>query len=436
MKIKFKLSLIVIVIMAVAITGVAGILLWQSSGKIERLSVQNIGYLGKEQAQYWKGREEGFLQMLRGIANIMSQYESVPADQRRDRYDDMLRATLINNTNFVRIFSIWKPNALDGMDSRFIGRPGSTTTGQYAMTWGRDTGQIVVTPNLVLNEVTAWLNGPNAKKDRIENPMPFKVEGKDTFIVRMGVPIINPRTSEVVGNVTCLINLAPVQATVEELIGEHNEIAAMSIYSDNGFIMGNIVPDRIGKLLPEAETVYGAYVQDVNRAVLEGKRFQCSSYSPLLKTNLEIILIPFQIGNSDTTWSIMIASAESYILKDVQVMILFTVIIAAIAIIISSVIVYFVLGSFTMPIVRVADVLKNVADGDLTKSVNVNTKDEIGDLAHDFNFTMGKIRHLVSSIKYKINGLNHTSFELSVNMGKTSTAVQQISSNLDTMENL
>jgi methyl-accepting chemotaxis protein len=49
---------------------------------------------------------------------------------------------------------------------------------------------------------------------------------------------------------------------------------------------------------------------------------------------------------------------------------------------------------------------------------------------------MEKIRNLVGSIKYKINGLNHTSFELSVNMGKTSTAVQQITSNLDNMKNL
>ncbi|MDR2922474.1 MAG: HAMP domain-containing protein, partial [Treponema sp.] len=426
MKIKIKLSLMVIAIMAVVVTVVAAALLRQSSGKIKELSVQNISYLGREQAQYWKGREEGFLQMLRGIANVMSQYESVPAEQRRDRFDDMLRATLVNNANFVRVFSIWKPNALDGMDSRYIGRPGSTSTGQYTMTWGRDTGKIVVTPNLVVDDVTAWLNGPNARKDRIENPSPFKVEGKDTFIIRMGVPIINPRTNEAVGNVTCLINIAPIQSTVEELIKNHNEITAMSIYSDNGFILGNLVPERIGKLLPEAETAYGNRLQDASRAVAEGIEFQCSSFSTFLKTNMEIILIPFQIGNSDTTWSIMIAAAESYILKDVRVVILFTVILAAATIILSALIIYFSLGGFTKPIVKVADTLKIVAEGDLTKSIDINTKDEIGDLAHDFNYMMEKIRNLIGVIKYKTSGLNHTSFELSVNMGETSMAVMQI----------
>jgi methyl-accepting chemotaxis protein/ActR/RegA family two-component response regulator len=111
------------------------------------------------------------------------------------------------------------------------------------------------------------------------------------------------------------------------------------------------------------------------------------------------------------------------------------VIVLLIAIIVSVFLVLIITSTITKPIVKVADVLKIVAKGDLTRSVNVESKDEIGNLAIDFNSTMGKIRNLVSSIKYKINGLNHTSFELSVNMGKTSTAVQQITSNLDNMKN-
>jgi len=107
-----------------------------------------------------------------------------------------------------------------------------------------------------------------------------------------------------------------------------------------------------------------------------------------------------------------------------------------VAIIASILLALIITSNITKPIVKVAKALEIVAEGDLTQSVNVDSKDEIGDLARDFNFTMGKIRNLVGSIKYKINGLNHTSFELSVNMGKTSTAVQQISSNLDSMKNL
>jgi len=111
------------------------------------------------------------------------------------------------------------------------------------------------------------------------------------------------------------------------------------------------------------------------------------------------------------------------------------VIVLLISIIVSVLLALIITANITKPIVKVADALNIVAEGDLTRSVDVKSKDEIGELAGDFNSTMRKIKNLVSSIKYKINGLNHTSFELSVNMGKTSAAVDQILSNLDNMKN-
>jgi methyl-accepting chemotaxis protein len=95
-------------------------------------------------------------------------------------------------------------------------------------------------------------------------------------------------------------------------------------------------------------------------------------------------------------------------------------------------------SNITKPIVMVTDTLKDISEGegDLTMRVTVKSKDEMGDLARYFNLTMEKIKNLVGTIKYKINGLNHTSFELSVNLGDTSLAVMQIASNLDDMENL
>jgi methyl-accepting chemotaxis protein/CheY-like chemotaxis protein len=114
-----------------------------------------------------------------------------------------------------------------------------------------------------------------------------------------------------------------------------------------------------------------------------------------------------------------------------------TLFIIALAVIAAAVILSMVIqASIARPIVRVANTLKLVAEGDLTHTLKVDSKDEVGALSGDFNFTIGKIRELIKTIKYKINGLEHTSFELSENMDKTSTAVQQISSNLDNMKNL
>jgi methyl-accepting chemotaxis protein len=73
---------------------------------------------------------------------------------------------------------------------------------------------------------------------------------------------------------------------------------------------------------------------------------------------------------------------------------------------------------------------------DLTKRISICSVDELGTIAGMVNSFSDHLSGGIGTIKYKINGLNHTSFELSINMGKTSTAVEKISANLDSMKNL
>jgi methyl-accepting chemotaxis protein len=432
MKIKIKLSLIVVAIVLAIVATISVILLRQATNISTDLSVRSLQNMAGQRGAFWKGREDGYLQMLRGVASIMGDYETLPVGERRDMYDEMLRVTLTDNVNFVRIFSIWKPNAIDGMDSRYIGRPGSSPTGQYAMTWGRDTGQIIVTPNLVVDEITAWLNSPDARKDRIENLTPFKVEGRDTFIFRMGVPIINKRTNEVVGNITCLIAIDAMQEIMMNTLNSLEDIYAMAIYSSDGSIMASFMPDRIGKKLIDADLQYGEYKEQANQAVLNGKEFYCKSYAPLLKEMLHIVMVPIAIGNSGETWSVMMGSADSYILKEVNENTRFTIILAVIAMGIALVVVYFVMHGTTLPIVRIADTLKDISEGegDLTHVIEVNSKDEVGDLALYFNKTLEKIKNLVVSIKKEAASLQEVGNSLASNMTETAAAINEITANI------
>ena len=436
MKIKIKLSLIVIAIVVAVAGGIAVILLNQASEIILQKSLTSISYLNDQEAEYWEGRENRYYEVIRTLAAIMGDFENTEPLERRDRYDDILLSTLKSQPNIMRIAAVFKPNAIDGMDSRFIGRPGSTATGQYAMTWGRDTGEIVATPNLNVQQTMDHLNGPNARKDRAEQPQPFTILGKQSYVFRLGVPIINSITNEVVGNVTCLLTIDGVQPKVEETIKGEDEIVAMSIYTNSGFIMGNLVPERIGKTLKEAETLYGKYLDEANDAVLNGKQFKCRSHSQVLKTDVSIDLMPFQIGGSDITWTIMIASSDDYVLKEVKEITIFVIILSVIALLISVVVIYFVLDITTKPIVHVAETLKDISEGegDLTRHVDVNTKDEIGDLGYYFNKTLNKIKDLVLLIKNEAEGLHNIGNDLASNMTETATAINQITANIQSIK--
>ena len=436
MKLKIKLSLIVIAIMVLIVTTISVILVREASNISLNLSKRGLNYLTQIQAQYWHGRMDGHLRMLRTLANIMEDYSHMPPEERRDTFDVMLHGTLSANPGIYSIYTVWKPNAIDGMDAEFIGRPGSTDAGQYAVTFTRETGQITVRVTTDLNAAMAHLTGPNAKRDRAEHPVSREIDGRGTHVFRMMVPIVSTRTNEVVGGVGMLMIIDAIQPTVEQTISAHSEIAIMAIYSSNGFILGHSYPDRVGRLMPEVDAFFGQNVPMVSQALTRGEEMTLHSWSPVLRTDIQISIVPIPLGNSGLTWSVMIAATEAYILTEVNRITRFTVILAAIAIIVGAVIIFFILGRTTKPIVNVADTLRDISEGegDLTRSISVSSKDEIGDLARYFNQTLEKIRGLVVNIKTESTNLSDIGNNLASNMTQTAAAINEITANIQSIK--
>jgi len=153
--------------------------------------------------------------------------------------------------------------------------------------------------------------------------------------------------------------------------------------------------------------------------------------------NIDKNIFIYSLAIPHTGWILVSTIPSSVIFNDINALILRLIVfsIAMLAVVV-FVLVFFVARKISSPIRAIHSALEKVKDGDLSVKVAVKSEDEIGELSGFFNMTLEKIRSLVGTIKYKINGLNHTSFELSANMGKTSSAVLQISSNLDYMENL
>ena len=432
MKIRIKLSLITLAIVAVFVAGISGILLWRTSSVSVNLSLQSIRYLVSQQAEYWKGREDAYIRVLRTLANIMAGYESVPISERRDRYDEMLRSALDAEPNMVGIYTVWKPNAIDNMDDFFINRVGSSPTGQYAIEFSRETGELIVRTSTDIEKTIAHISGPNARKDRVDNPVSRRVNGKDTFAFIMLVPITNPRTNEVVGGVGCLLTVDVMQEQIGNLIDTKDEVIGASIYSGDGTIIGDIYTEKIGRNTLDVDVEFGEYQQQLYQAIINAKPFEHRLYDPEMRTNVVLIMQPFRIGNSDQYWSILIGSPESYFMKEIHNIVIFAVMMAGVALFVSALIVYIVLYRITKPIVKVAETLKDISqgEGDLTRNIKVNSKDEVGELALHFNQTLDKIKHLVINIKTQTTSLYGISANLASNMNETASAINQVTANI------
>ena len=125
------------------------------------------------------------------------------------------------------------------------------------------------------------------------------------------------------------------------------------------------------------------------------------------------------------------------IIENTNLGIMFERIIIAVIIvaIIASVMLALIITSYiTKQINKVADTLKIAADGNLTQGVNINTEDEIGDLAQNFNFTIDKIKNLVVNVKKEAATLTGIGNDLAGNMSETAAAVNQINANIQSIK--
>ena len=435
MKIKFKLSVIMIIIMSIVLTGIVVLLLRQSSDITMSLSIKSTSNFANFKTEYWQRETDTYLQTLRTLAAVMGDYEDIPAEIRRDRFDDMMYSTVNADPNLLLVYTTWKPNAVDNMDSYYIGRPGSTATGQYAATFTREGGEITLRANSDIPAFTAYINGPNAKRDRAEHPIPRTIDGRDTYVVRMMVPIINFQTNEAVGGVGMLIDIAPIQTAVLEIIKNNDEVAALTVFSGNGFIMAHMAPQRIGSILIDVETIFGDYIQEANRAVHEGREYHCRTFSPLLNSFVHVMLVPIEIGNSGVYWSVMLVTSESYILAEIKKLGTFAALLAIVSILLTAGIVFIIISFVTKPVVLVTDTLRDISEGegDLTHTIDIHSKDETGALAHYFNLTIEKIKKMVINIGSEANALSRIGVDLAHDMTETAASMNEITANIQSI---
>jgi len=363
MKIKMYLSLVIIAVMAVVVTVIVCVLLHRTSWISLDLNMKNVELIAGQQADFWKNRKDGYIRVLHTLADVMGDYDTLPKWERRDRYDKMLKSVLVSEPDMVSLYMVWKPDAIDGMDERYIGRLGSGPSGQYAIAYTRETDRIKPNTSDDIENMMAHISGPNARRDRVDNPMPQNVNGKETITFRMSVPIISAVTNVVVGGVGCILDIETLRRVVENTIKTNDMIDMDVVYSGNGTILAHFIPERVGKKMYDVDVELGDSMPAIFSAIQNGTTFMDTKYAPDLGENIGFVIKPFQIGNSDQNLAVLIGSSESNIFREVRAVAAQIIILAVLFFALSSVVVYFVLNKVTKPVIRMTKNLKFIPVG-------------------------------------------------------------------------
>jgi methyl-accepting chemotaxis protein len=373
-----------------------------------------------------QNRYENYLSAAKTVADIMNSYEGVPAAERRIRYDNTLLSIMETNSNFMGMFSIWKPDAIDGNDAAFAGDLGTDATGRYMPWYSRRSGtleKLSLSDYEYYSEVSA-----NIEKTDPVISLPYKTQyqGKEVLVIRLCYPIITDK-GVLVGRTGIMVDLTASSDVIAQIKPYGNGQAVL--YASDGTIAAHYDPTQVGRKITDAESVTVLGQQTVNDT-METLRAGMPNSGQNNRRIFESY--PFYVGGVKTAWTILTSVPEEDVFAAVNQLTQIAITIILVAIAIAGTITFFVAGSIAKPIVTVALTLKDISqgEGDLTKSITVYSKDEIGDLAHYFNQTLEKIKTLVVTIKKQAIALFDIGNELASNMTETAAAINQITANI------
>jgi methyl-accepting chemotaxis protein len=434
MKLKMKLSVIVILLLLAVVASISAILLLRAKNMQSRAMWKSTRNLARGLAMEMKNQYDEFLNTAEDLAAIMSKYELTAMEIRRGRFNSNMQALLEHDEDILQIYTVWLPGTIDNMDAEYAGTPGNSPSGQYVAMYTKTSGRTEFTVYEDYERITNDMTSVT----RVGNPIPRLVAGRQVYTCNIRAPVFNSR-QELVANVGVTIDMAHCQTIIQSMVNDSSkrEISAAAAYANNGTVIGSYELNRIGKDLRDADA--GLYGEDSNATaedVKNGTIREMRKYSPMLKAWMMVVLHPIVIGKNTAPWSIMIGTNETITLMEIKAMTRFTLIVAAVAVAVISVLIYFLATSITKPIVNVSLTLKDISEGegDLTKSLVLNTKDEIGELARYFNLTLEKIKTLVLTIKQKSIALFDVGNELAANMSETAAAVNQIAANIQSIK--
>lgn len=136
-----------------------------------------------------------------------------------------------------------------------------------------------------------------------------------------------------------------------------------------------------------------------------------------------------------TGWHIIIQAPINEFLGSISHLRIVVSIVGAAILLVSVCIVAIFSLRITKPIVSLANALKNIAqgEGDLTVNLAEQGNDEITDVAIYFNETIQKIGKTVKAVGTSANKMQEIGDALSTNMTETASAINQINSNIENL---
>jgi methyl-accepting chemotaxis protein len=379
------------------------------------------------------------------VGNVMERYKDLPPEERRRFFNSVLEALVKENQIILASWCNWEPDILEGDDSQYKGVTGTFPNGRFAPYWFKTASGVKVETLQYyekLEDDTYYMLVKNSGRTTLFDPYLYKVDGKDVLVTSLAVPIHSEKGT-VLGIIGIDIRIEDIQKITQS--NKPYGDALTVVLSHDGTITAHFDPSRIGKKLQESKEdmdILGPHLDNYLKALKNGEPYSFVRYIHEVGSDMIFFFSPIQVEKSESPWSFGGAISTKTVMAPVYDMIRISIIVGIAMVVAVIIVAVYMANSISKPIAKVTNTIKDISEGegDLTQSIMVRSKDEIGDLARYFNKLMEALRGPISETKAVVErlassskGLSSISRELSASSEETVSTAANVASTAEEM---
>jgi len=374
---------------------------------------------------------------MASLSSILRQTKSKKdaIDLSRDHVKSVLSAMLEANPHWLGIYTSWEPNAFDNMDSGFKKTPGNDKDGRFQPYYTRDkSGKVALQPSTedsgIKEDDQPYYKLPKERKRAsVIDPYLYPVDGKDVLMTTFSEPII--ADGKFYG--MCSVDFTP--GMLSDVIKGVVTDGAQADLISNGGVLTAASHDlqNLGKKVSDVSDL----AAHVDSESLQAGKVRTHNDGVYLSVQAPVVL-----GDSQMNWAVVSRIPVSTVKAAAMGAVAQTATVGLICTGGAFVALWFIAGSLSRPMARLAELLQGVAsgNGDLTVRTNIVRDDEIGQASRNFDAFADSLERIMrdlagssESIAGTMTQLKHTSDEMAGSMQGQRDQVRQVAAAIEEM---
>ncbi|WP_257458942.1 methyl-accepting chemotaxis protein [Archangium lipolyticum] len=405
----------------------------QSSRVAEEQATQTVMQMAERHARIINAELDAALIPVRTLAQAFAAQKVAGLADRR-LADASLQKVLAENPKLIGLWSVWEPNAFDGLDAKYVNTPGTDSTGRYIPYWNRGDGQLKLEPVVDYEKDGAgdfYLLARRSGNETLINPYAYTVAGRPVLMTSVSVPIL--LEGKVIGVVGADLALEQVQKQVSEITPFDTGYAVL--VSNNSTFVAHPSAARRGKQLGTSPA------ENLMKTALSSEGALTAQVpSEVLGTGTIEVVVPLRVGETVTPWALAVFAPLDKVLAPAHELRRFTLALGAISLLALGIAVLLVIRRITKPLETISSVATRIANGDLTVALDHRSEDEIGILADAFRSmrdrlaqVIGEVREGAAALASAASQVSTTSQSLASSTSEQAATFEEMTTSLEFM---